>query len=75
MKTLIAVLLLFSGLAFSSQSSGPGSHSVRSYTTSRGTNVPAHRATNRDGTQANNWTAKGNVNPNTGKAGTKPVTH
>lgn len=47
------------------------SHSVRAYTTRKGTYVAAHRATNPDHTKANNWSTRGNVNPYTGKPGTK----
>jgi hypothetical protein len=48
-----------------------GDHTVRSYTTKDGRYVPAHRQTNPDGTKLNNWSTKGNVNPYTGKPGTK----
>ena len=36
-----------------------------------GTYVEPHRATNPDNTKVNNYSAKGNVNPYTGKEGTK----
>jgi hypothetical protein len=52
-----------------------GSHVVRGYTTKRGTYVAPHHATNPDHTQRNNYSTKGNVNPWTGKAGTKAATH
>lgn len=56
-------------------SSGTGSssksHSVRGYTTKRGTYVAPHRQTNPDHTQRNNYSTKGNVNPSTGKVGTR----
>lgn len=48
-----------------------GSHSVKGYTTKNGVYVPPHHATNRDSTKSNNWSQKGNVNPYTGKEGTK----
>jgi hypothetical protein len=51
--------------------SSGGSHRVRSYTKKDGTYVPGHRQTNPDGTKINNWSTKGNVNPYTGKPGTK----
>lgn len=51
--------------------SGPGAHTVRSYVTKRGTYVKEHRETNADGHFDNNWSTKGNVNPDTGKAGTR----
>jgi hypothetical protein len=50
------------------------SHSVRGYTTKRGTYVAPHRQTNPDRTQRNNYSTKGNTNPRTGKAGTKNAT-
>ena len=57
----------------SSHSGGSsGSHSVQGYTRKDGTYVAPHHATNRDDTKNNNWTTQGNVNPYTGKPGTKP---
>lgn len=44
---------------------------VRAHTTKSGTYVPAHVKTSSDSSKANNWSAKGNVNPYTGKKGTK----
>lgn len=45
--------------------------SVRGYTTRRGTYVaPSHR-TGPDHTRVNNWSSRPNVNPYTGKRGTK----
>jgi hypothetical protein len=44
---------------------------VRGYTTRRGTYIaPSHR-TSPDHTRANNWSSRGNVNPYTGRVGTK----
>jgi hypothetical protein len=51
--------------------SSSSSHAVRGYTTKRGTYVAPHRQTNPDHTQRNNYSTKGNVNPWTGKAGTR----
>lgn len=48
-----------------------GEQSVRSYTRKDGTYVPGHHRTNPDSSKANNWSTKGNVNPYTGKPGTK----
>ena len=48
-----------------------GSHSVRGYTKKDGTYVPPHRSTDPDGSKSNNWSQKGNINPYTGKEGTK----
>lgn len=77
--TIIALLLALSSITWakggghsgsSSKDSG-GTHSVRGYTTKDGTYVAPHRATNPDGSKSNNWSQKGNVNPDTGKPGTK----
>ena len=54
--------------------SSSSSHAVRGYTTKRGTYVAPHRQTNPDRTQRNNYSTKGNVNPWTGKAGTRNAT-
>ena len=55
----------------SSKSSSGGSHTVKGYTKKNGTYVAAHRKTGPDKSKANNYSSKGNVNPNTGKEGTK----
>ena len=71
-----AVLLIFplealaKGGRGSSRSNG-GSHPVRPYTKKDGTYVPGHRQTNPNGTTRDNWSTKPNVNPYTGKPGTK----
>ena len=49
----------------------PGSHAVRAHTTKKGVYVQPHHATNPDGSKLNNWSTEGNVNPYTGKPGTK----
>jgi hypothetical protein len=54
--------------------SSSNSHAVRGYTTKRGTYVAPHRQTDPDHTQRNNYSTKGNVNPWTGKAGTRNAT-
>jgi hypothetical protein len=48
-----------------------GSHAIRGHTTKNGTYVAPSRATNPDKSMANNYSHKGNVNPATGKSGTK----
>lgn len=48
-----------------------GSHRVRGHFRRDGTYVEPHRASNRDGIKSNNWSQKGNVNPYTGKRGSK----
>jgi hypothetical protein len=64
---LFAVMLCLSlsGLALAKSSTR-----VKSHTTKKGTYVESHRRTNPDKSKNNNWSTKGNVNPNTGKKGT-----
>ena len=64
---LLTALLAVGELTAFSQ----GSKRVRSYTRRNGTYVQSHRRTNADRTQRNNWSTKGNINPYTGKKGTK----
>jgi len=45
---------------------------VNGYTTKKGTVVGAHDRTRANDTKNDNWSTKGNVNPETGKRGTKP---
>lgn len=59
-----------SGHTSGSSSSGV-SHSVGGHYTKDGTYVQPHHATNPDSTKTNNWSSKPNVNPYTGKEGTK----
>lgn len=47
------------------------SHSVRGHTTKKGTYVKPTRATNPNSTRKDNYSQKGNVNPSSGKKGTK----
>lgn len=54
--------------------SSSSSHAVRGYTTRRGTHVAPHHQTHPDHTQRNNYSTRGNVNPWTGKAGTRDAT-
>ncbi len=60
-----------SGRSSGARSSGSGSHAVRGHTTKKGTYVAPARATNPNRTQRDNYSSKGNVNPATGKAGTR----
>lgn len=85
-----AMLSLLTGLAvaafsLSNTALARGGHStshssspvhVSGHTTKNGTYVPEHYRTAPDHTKLNNWSTKGNVNPYTGKAGTKdPYSH
>ncbi len=46
---------------------------TRGYVRSNGTYVSGYYRTNPDSTRINNYSTRGNVNPFTGKAGTKPL--
>jgi len=52
-------------------SSSRSDHTIRGYTKSNGTYVAPSHATNPDATRNNNYSTKGNVNPYTGREGTK----
>lgn len=51
--------------------SNPNSHSVDGYTKSNGKYVAPHQQTDPNGTTRDNYGTRGNVNPYTGKVGTK----
>lgn len=55
----------------SSYKSAPGSVKVRGYYTKRGTYVAPYHRTKANSTKLDNYSTKGNINPYTGKAGTK----
>ena len=64
------------GHGHSSKSSSSGSESkstehVSGYTRKNGTYVAPHDRTTPDASKTNNWSTKGNVNPETGKKGEK----
>ena len=46
---------------------------VRGHRRSNGTYVQPHYRSNPDGIRSNNWSTRGNVNPYTGKRGTKSL--
>lgn len=52
-------------------SSSGGSHYIVGHTTKNGTYVAPSHATNPNHTKSDNYSQKGNVNPYTGKEGTK----
>lgn len=60
-----------SGSRSSSHASSGGSHAIKGHTTKNGTYVAPARATNPNKTKRDNYSTKGNVNPQTGKEGTK----
>jgi hypothetical protein len=65
------ILALLAAALLGGYASATESHHVRSYVTKRGAYVAPHRQTNPDHSKLNNWSTKGNVNPYTGKKGTK----
>jgi len=67
---LILIALAVLALVGPAEARG-GSHSTRGYVTKKGTYVAPYRATNPNQTQRDNFSTKGNVNPYTGKAGTR----
>jgi hypothetical protein len=75
MKYLIAffltVCVLHPAALAKSKSSGGSSHSVTGYVKKDGTYVQPHQQTNPNQSQRDNWSSKPNVNPYTGKPGTK----
>ncbi|MEJ1966491.1 MAG: hypothetical protein WDO56_35115 [Gammaproteobacteria bacterium] len=70
--TTVALLSIVLACAPALVNAGP--HTVKGHTTKKGVYVPPHRATNPDASKQNNWSTKGNVNPYTGKPGTKNPT-
>jgi len=48
-----------------------GTTRVHGYSKKDGTYVSPHSRTSPNGTQRDNWSSKGNINPNTGKEGTR----
>ncbi len=58
-------------LAKKEPTSSGGSHAVKGHFKKNGQYVQPHRATNPTQTQRDNWSSKPNVNPYTGKPGTK----
>ena len=67
-QMLIAAALTLAATAAQAQGYGtnPNTHTSSGYTTSRGTVVQPYVATNQNGTQRDNFSATGNVNPYTG---------
>ena len=70
MRKLLIVLALVSTPALAQQTVY-----VRGHTTAQGTYVPPSTRTAPNSTQTDNWSTKGNVNPNNGRAGTRTATH
>lgn len=78
MKTILIILvalLVWVPAYAKGRSAGSRSRSgtvtVRSHKTKSGKRVETHRRTKGNRTQTDNWSTKGNVNPDTGRAGTR----
>ena len=69
MKNTI-VLIALCALSIGAIAKG-GSHAIRGHITKKGTYVAPSRATNPNSTKRDNYSHKGNINPATGKTGTK----
>lgn len=72
MKTALIALALAAAVA---PALAKGSHATKAYVKKDGTIVAPAVATNPNKTQRDNYSAKGNVNPATGKEGTKTPKH
>lgn len=68
---LLASVATIALLAVTLNADAVPSHSVRGHVRKDGKYVQPHRSTNPDSSRRNNWNAKGNANPYTGKAGTQ----
>lgn len=67
----LLLIVLFATALTAPAHARKGSHRVKSYTTKSGKYVQSHRKTNPNKTKSDNWSTKGNVNPHTGRRGTK----
>lgn len=67
----VAVLALCAATAFAKG----GPVHVKAHTTKKGVHVKAHVRSAPNKTEHDNFGSKGNVNPSTGKVGTKQPTH
>ena len=70
-QIMLAAGLALAATAAQAQGTNPNSHPVQGYTTTGGTYVQPHQQTNPNNTQRDNYSATGNVNPNTGAVGTR----
>ena len=68
---LIASPLAYSKSPYAGNQGSSNTTSVHGYTKKDGTYVASHQRTASNRTQRDNWSSKPNVNPYTGKEGTK----
>lgn len=73
MKNLFTFLLALLISIYLFAQVNPSHSRVRGYANKRGTYVAPHERTKPNSTAKDNYSTKGNVNPYTGKKGTKPV--
>lgn len=72
MRVFILLLILaLPTICFARGYDNPGETNVRGYFKKDGTYVQSHKRTKRDQYNDNNWSTRGNINPYTGKEGTK----
>lgn len=69
--TALILLALVASSAFARGHGGGGHVYVRSHVTTTGSYVQSHQRTAPNHTKVDNWSARGNVNPYTGKKGSK----
>jgi hypothetical protein len=78
-KLVLAAVLTIAATGAQAQNHGtgstPNSRSVQGHATSSGSHVQLNQQTNPNGTQRNNHSATGNVNPHTGAVGTQNPRH
>lgn len=69
----LALIIFSAGIAADTFAGGKsyGSGRVKGHIRKNGSYVKPYRKTNSDSRKYNNWSTKGNVNPYTGKKGTK----
>ena len=63
--------LVYSKSPYAGSQGKPSTTTVHGYTKKDGTYVAPYQRTSPNGTQRDNWSSKPNVNPYTGKEGTK----
>ncbi len=71
MKTISKIICSLILITVSTSSFAVGSHRVRGYTKINGTYVAPHLKTYSNHTQRDNYSSRPNINPYTGKSGTK----
>lgn len=71
MKRFAIIAALFAITATSVPAVAQSTVNVRGHVKKDGTYVPPHQRTAPNSTRDDNWTTRGNVNPNTGEIGTR----